>query len=131
MKIGIFGGTFDPPHIGHMMSASSAALQMGLDLLYIIPAGVPPHKKLPENSPSNEMRLRMTCFASENIENAVVSGIEMKREGKSYTIDTVEEIASRYPKAKLCLLYTSKQEKIFPIQKGNVLSWRALLPCCM
>lgn len=117
MKIGIFGGTFDPPHIGHMMSASSAALQIGLDLLYIIPAGAPPHKKLPENSPSNEMRLRMTCFASENIENAVVSGIEMKREGKSYTIDTVEEIALRYPKAKLFLFVGT--DMFFSIEKWH------------
>lgn len=103
MKIGIFGGTFDPPHVGHMQAASSAAKQIGLDLLYIVPAGIPPHKTLPENSPGGEMRFFMTCLAAQEVQNAVVSGMEIAREGKSYTIDTIEAIAARHPKAGLYL----------------------------
>ena len=59
MKIGIFGGTFNPPHLGHLAAAEAAIAALGLDKLYIVPASNPPHKELPENTPSPEHRLAM------------------------------------------------------------------------
>ena len=59
MKIGIFGGTFNPPHLGHLAAARTAIGALGLDKLLIIPAAIPPHKELPEGTPAPEHRLAM------------------------------------------------------------------------
>ena len=65
MKIGIYGGTFHPIHLGHMAAAEDAAKALGLDKLFLIPAGLPPHKALAENTPDGEHRLAMTKLAAE------------------------------------------------------------------
>ncbi len=103
MKTGIFGGTFDPPHIGHMAAASKAVKELGLDLLYVIPTGQPPHKSIPQNAPSSDMRFDMTCLAAEEVESAVISGIELYREGRSYTVHTLEELSAKRPEDELYL----------------------------
>lgn len=90
MRIGIFGGTFDPPHIGHIAAFKSFLEQFEFDCAYVIPALVPPHKRL-ESDVSAKDRLEMTRLAFESIsEKVIVSDLEMKRQGKSYTADTIK-----------------------------------------
>ena len=67
MKIGIYGGTFNPPHLGHLTSARFAMEALGLDKLLFMPAGTPPHKVLPEGSPTPEQRLRMMELAADSM----------------------------------------------------------------
>jgi len=104
LRVGIFGGTFNPPHIGHVRSAIEAARQLGLDKLIVVPAGVPPHKALPPGTPPPEMRLEMTRKAFRDVLHALVYDIESDNHGPSYTIDTVAAIKQDYPGAELFLL---------------------------
>ena len=107
MKIGIYGGTFNPPHLGHLEAARTAVKVLNLDLLLLVPAGTPPHKDLPEDTPSPEDRLAMTRLAADAMlmpDAVQVSDIEISRKGKSYTADTVEELHRQYPGAELYLL---------------------------
>ena len=104
MKVGIFGGTFNPPHIGHVLSAMAAAKQLDLDILVIVPAGVPPHKPLPAGTPSADVRLFLTMNAFWNVDRTIISNIEVKNKGVSYTADTVTVIKQIYPDAELFLL---------------------------
>ena len=67
MKIGIYGGTFNPPHLGHLTSARFAMEALGLEKLLFVPAGEPPHKVLPEGSPTAEDRLAMTAIAADGM----------------------------------------------------------------
>ena len=67
MKIGVYGGTFNPPHLGHITAAKAVFEMLGLDLLLLIPAGVPPHKQMPEGSPTADQRLEMTRLAGEQL----------------------------------------------------------------
>ena len=91
-RIGIYGGTFSPPHNGHVAAAKAFMEQMWLDLLYVIPAAIPPHKAM-EVPVSAEHRLRMTQLAFADVEGVYVSDLELRREGKSYTVDTLRELA--------------------------------------
>ena len=94
MKLGIYGGTFSPPHIGHVRAASAFAEQLGLDKLLVIPANIPPHKSAEGIIPARE-RLALSKLAFEGVEKAEVSDIEIKRRGKSYTFDTLSSLAGR------------------------------------
>lgn len=107
MRIGIFGGTFNPPHIGHERSAKSASEQLNLDLLIIIPAGVPPHKPLPEGTPPVDIRLFMSREAFGYLPDTIVSDIETENPKPSYTVATIEQIKRNYPNAVLFLLLGS------------------------
>lgn len=108
MNIGIFGGTFNPPHRGHVTMARSAVEQLKLDKLLVIPDNIPPHKELPDGSPTNADRYEMAYLATADIGKAAeVSDREMKREGPSYTWQTVEELAEEYPDDTLWLLMGS------------------------
>ena len=107
MRIGIYGGTFNPPHLGHLTAAESVFRMLKLDKLFLIPAGLPPHKELPQGSASTEQRLEMTCLACEQLglgDRAEVLDLELRREGKSFTSDTLEAIHRQYPDAELWLL---------------------------
>ena len=104
MKVGIYGGTFNPPHIGHVRSAQAAVRQLGLDTLVVVPAGLPPHKSLPEGTPSGDVRLCMARTAFKELHNAVVSDVEIANPDVSYTVDTVGAIKKDYPGAELFLL---------------------------
>ena len=104
MKIGIFGGTFNPPHIGHIQSANTAAEQLGLDRLIIVPAGIPPHKTLPYGTPPAALRLEMTLAAFEEIRNAFVTDIEVNDPNPGYTVNTIEAISRDYPDSQFFLL---------------------------
>lgn len=104
MRIGIFGGTFNPPHRGHLQSALEAARQLNLDKLFIIPTYKPPHKALPEGSPSAETRFEMAKILFEGQNFIEVSDIELRRRGTSYTVDTISRVAADYPGSRLFLL---------------------------
>ena len=105
MKIGIYGGTFDPIHRGHITAAQAAAQQLGLDLLLLIPASIPPHKALPEGGADAAQRLEMATLATAELScPAQVLDVEVKRRGKSYTADTLRTLRRQYPEDELWLL---------------------------
>ena len=101
-RIGIYGGTFNPPHLGHFHAAQFAAQALNLDRLLMIPDKIAPHKELPEGSPTPRQRLEMVRLGSDSTIEA--SDLELKREGTSYTYQTVLQICEQYPEAKLFLL---------------------------
>ena len=103
-RIGIYGGTFNPPHIGHLRGAAQAVETLGLDKLLLIPDRIAPHKELPPNSPTPEQRLEMIRIAAAGYPKMEVSDIELRREGPSYSYITVQAIREAYPDAKLYLL---------------------------
>lgn len=103
-RIGIYGGTFNPPHRGHISAAQQAIDLLELDRLLLIPASVPPHKTLPENSPAVAQRLELAELAFGGIARLEVCDLELRREGHSYTADTVEEIHRMYPNDELYLI---------------------------
>ena len=91
-RVGVYGGTFAPVHNGHVESARAFMRQMKLDYLYIIPTYLPPHKEI-DFSDSPEHRLRMCELAFEGIDGIIVSDMEIRRGGKSYTYDTLRELS--------------------------------------
>lgn len=91
MRIGVYGGTFSPPHLGHIEAAKVFSRQMKLDELYIIPAHIPPHKALSDEV-SGELRAKMCRIAFEGVENSSVSTLEIERGGTSYTYLTLESL---------------------------------------
>ena len=103
-KIGIYGGTFNPLHTGHLHGAKQAIEALDLDKLILIPDRIAPHKQMPEGSATPEQRMEMLRIATKNEPKMEVSDIELKREGKSYSYLTVEQISREYPDAKLYLL---------------------------
>ena len=92
MRIGIYGGTFAPIHRGHIAAAEAFLTQMELDLLYVIPAGIPPHKQI-DASDDPAHRLAMCELAFAGRRNVIVSDMEIRREGKSFTVDTLRAFA--------------------------------------
>ena len=108
MNIGIYGGTFNPIHLGHMTAARYAAQVLALDRLYFIPDGIPPHKTLGEGAPTPEDRLEMVRLAAGCLDlprgEALASDLEQHRAGKSYTVDTLRELHQKFPKDTLWLL---------------------------
>jgi nicotinate-nucleotide adenylyltransferase len=104
VRIGILGGTFNPPHLAHLICAQEAHLQLGLDRVTLIPARIPPHKPL-EEEPGPEHRLQLCRLAIGGDEHRFeVSDVEIAREGPSYTVDTLEELHSRAPDHELFLI---------------------------
>ncbi len=103
-RIGIFGGTFNPPHIGHMQAAKTAKEALGLDRLLLIPNRTAPHKAVPAGSPTPEQRLAMLEIAVVGETGLEVSDLELHREGPSYTVDTIRALKEAYPHAELVLL---------------------------
>lgn len=105
MRIGIFGGTFNPPHQGHKKLALEFMSRLSLDLLMIIPTYTPPHKEAHDLA-SGEDRLNMCrlCFNEDFFE---ISDLELQRKGKSYTVNTLEQIKARYPGDELFFIMGS------------------------
>ena len=107
MNIGIYGGTFDPPPLGHMEAARAAIAALGLDKLIFIPAKQPPHKPLSAESAAPEHRLTMTRLMADGLllpKVTEVSDMELNREGKSYTVDTLRSLREQYPEDRFWLL---------------------------
>lgn len=102
-RIGIFGGTFDPIHLGHLIVAQQAAEQLGLDQILFIPAGQPPHKGGMKLSPA-KARYDMVRLAIKGNSLFKASDIEIRSKGSSYTISTLKALKSKYKTAGLFLL---------------------------
>lgn len=100
-KLGIFGGAFDPVHIGHLVEAQYATEKLGLNKLLFIPTGDHPLKP---QSASSESRLEMTRIAIQDNPFFELSDIEIKRAGKSYTIDTLQQVKKLYSAEELYLI---------------------------
>ena len=108
MRVGVFGGTFDPPHIGHLIVAQDAYELLGLDRLLFVPAAQPPHKldRVVSDVPH---RLAMVRLALAGDSRFAVETLELERGGTSYTVDTLRELGRRYPEARLVLLIGADQ----------------------
>ena len=107
MKIGVYGGTFNPPHLGHLAAARAVFEFLKLDLLLLVPDGQPPHKDLPAGSPTAEQRLEMTRLAGEQLglgDKVRVLDLELRRPGRSYTAETLSALKAQYPADELWLL---------------------------
>ncbi|MCD7828939.1 MAG: nicotinate (nicotinamide) nucleotide adenylyltransferase [Clostridiales bacterium] len=108
VKIGVYGGTFNPPHLGHMAAARDVSTALGLDRLLLIPDRTPPHKELPDGSASPDQRLEMTRIAADRLSGGAtkfaVSDVELGRTGRSYTADTLTQLREQYPEDELWLL---------------------------
>ena len=96
MRVGILGGAFNPPHIGHLVCAQEALAQLELDRVVFVPVGVPPHREL-EYDPGAEARLELVELAIAGDERFATSRIELEREGPSYTADTLAQLAAESP----------------------------------
>ena len=119
MRRVVYGGTFNPPHLGHLAAARTAIDVLGLDKLLIIPAAVPPHKELPESTPAPPHRLAMAEKMADALllpDVAEASGLELTRTGKSYTSDTLERLREQYPEAEYIL---SRDVRLRPEEKGE------------
>ena len=97
MRLLVYGGSFNPPHRGHVDALCGASEFLRPDRILVVPAKTPPHKELAEGSPAPEERLRLAELAFSPVARAEIADMEMRREGKSYTADTLEEIAAKFP----------------------------------
>ena len=100
VKLGVFGGTFDPPHLGHLVAASDAAQALGLHRVLWIPAAVHPFKRAAVQA-TPEARLEMARAAVEGDPRFEADALELERAGPSYTVDTLRALQARYPAAEL------------------------------
>jgi nicotinate-nucleotide adenylyltransferase len=99
-RIALFGGTFDPPHLGHLVIAEWARERLRLDRVVFMPAGRPPHKRRPDLSPA-AVRVALTRLAVRGRPGFEVSSLEARRPGPSYTVDTLRALRRRWPRARL------------------------------
>ncbi len=113
MRVGIFGGVFNPPHIGHLLCAQEAYVQLELDRVVFVPAGRPPHREIPDD-PGAEARLTMCEYAISADERFRLSRVEVDRDGPSYTVDTLRELGERAPGSELVLILGSDQARALP-----------------
>jgi nicotinate-nucleotide adenylyltransferase len=102
VRIGLYGGTFDPIHFGHLRAAENAREELGLDLVAFVPAKAPPHRLRPTTSP--EDRLEMTRRALAPYPAFAAWDAELRREGPSYTVDTIDEIQRERPRDAFVLV---------------------------
>jgi nicotinate-nucleotide adenylyltransferase len=104
MRILLYGGTFNPPHLGHVQSLKTAVAALKPDRVYVLPDSIPPHKPLAEESPDSSQRLEMTKLAVADLPGAQVLDIELNRPGKSYTADTLRLLKQQHPQDELVFL---------------------------
>lgn len=103
MRLGVFGGSFDPPHVGHLLAADDACSQLALDRLVFVPAGTQPLKQ-GTSTATPAQRLAMVRALVEGDARFDVSDVEVARPGLSFTVDTVRHFATQYPSAERFLL---------------------------
>src|SRR5438046_5385086 len=103
MRTGILGGTFNPPHLGHLVCAQEAYVQLRLDLVLFIPTRTPPHKVL-RDDPGPAHRLELCRLAVLGDDRFSVSDLEVRRDGPSYTVDTLEELRATVPDSEPFLI---------------------------
>jgi len=102
LRQGIFGGTFDPIHIGHVATVRDVIERCNLDQVRYLPASIPPHRSLP--GVSAQQRLEMVKIALADEPAMIIDDLELRREGRSYTIDTVQALQQRFPKSTFSLI---------------------------
>ncbi|MFG6494090.1 nicotinate-nucleotide adenylyltransferase [Fictibacillus sp. UD] len=102
-QIGLFGGTFNPPHIGHLLIAEEALVQLNLDEVWWMPSSKPPHKEKDVEVP-DEQRIEMVRRAIGNNNQFSLSLLEFERSGPSYTIDTIRLLTHKYPHIKFTFI---------------------------
>lgn len=112
MRVGILGGTFDPPHVGHLLVASDACRVLELDRLVLIPSASPPHKRGRVQATA-EQRLEMMRAAVAGDPRFEVDDLELRREGPSYSVDTLRELRARMPEAELFFIVGVDQLREF------------------
>jgi nicotinate-nucleotide adenylyltransferase len=100
------GGTFNPVHIGHLILAEETREKLSLDKIVFVPANMPPHKDTNDIAPSKD-RFKMLKMATAGNKNLLVSNIEIKRKGRSYTIDTIKELSRLYKNEELYFIIGS------------------------
>lgn len=117
MQIGIYGGTFDPIHLAHLVLADQCLEQVPLDEVWFVPAAVPPHKTHVQISPAHD-RCAMLEYAIAGHSRFRISKIELEREGPSFTVDTLEELIRQHPGHRWSLLMGADSVREFE-------TWRA------
>jgi nicotinate-nucleotide adenylyltransferase len=113
LRVGILGGAFNPPHIGHLVCAQEALLQLELDSVLFVPFGQAPHREL-ENDPGAEMRLEMVELAIEDDDRFAGSRVELDRDGPSYTSDTLRQLHAAEPDDEHVLILGGDQAAALP-----------------
>ncbi len=103
MRVGLLGGTFNPPHLGHLVCAQEAHAQLGLDVVLLLPAREPPHKAVPDD-PGPDIRLEMCRLATAGDPRLGVCAAELERPGPSWTVDTLRELHARGPEDDLTFI---------------------------
>lgn len=116
MRIGILGGTFNPPHIGHLVCAQEAHDQLDLDRVVLMPAGVPPHKEV-EADPGAQARYALCQAAVKGDERFAVSRLELDRAGRSFTVDTLRSLRDHSPQDDITFIAGGDMARSLP-------SWR-------
>ena len=104
MKIGVYGGSFNPPHLGHVRAAQACKRALGLDCVLVIPASIPPHKQMASGSATAMERLKLTQLAFSQLPGFEVLDMELRREGKSYTVDTIRALKEQYKQGEMYLM---------------------------
>ena len=102
-RVGILGGTFNPPHLAHLVCATEAAAQLPLDRVLLTPVAGPPHKQT-ELDPGPDVRLELCRLAAAGDELLEVCDLEVRRGGTSYTVDTLRELHARAPEDELTFI---------------------------
>ena len=112
-RVGILGGTFNPPHLAHLVCAQEAHAQLDLDVVLWIPTNVPPHKEAPED-PGGRVRLALCEAAIGGDARFEVSGIELERAGPSYTVDTLRLLSDQAPEDELIFIAGGDMARSLP-----------------
>ena len=112
-RLGILGGTFNPPHLGHLVCAQEALLQLGLDAVVLVPVGSPPHKVV-EADPGAEHRVALCEAAVAADDRFSVSRVEVERAGASYSVDTLRGLHERAPEHELTFIVGGDMAHSFP-----------------
>jgi nicotinate-nucleotide adenylyltransferase len=113
LKLGILGGTFNPPHFGHLVCAQEAHAQFGLDRVVLMPAGQPPHKQIAAD-PGAEARFELCRLAIDGDERFEASRLELDRAGRSYTVDTLKALHETSPQDDLTFIVGGDMARSLP-----------------
>jgi nicotinate-nucleotide adenylyltransferase len=113
LRVGVFGGAFNPPHLGHLVCAQEVLLGLELERVLFVPVGVPPHRDL-DDDPGAEARLEMVELAIAGDDRFAASRAELDREGPSYTSETLELLRSEAPDDELFLMLGGDQAAALP-----------------
>ncbi len=125
IQIGVIGGTFDPIHNGHLLLAENARKAFNLDKIIFMPAGIPPHKR-DKHVSSNTHRYNMTLLAINSNKHFFLSDMELKKEGVSFTIDTIKHLKSIYEDKEIYFILGS--DSLFQIDTWK--DYKELLTLC-